>query len=86
MLPQPRQALVVAVQAPDVARMLAGPGQGVIKAEVGPVDGLGLGDPALLEQQRAIGVPGRLHPAPRLVVGKPVVEIDRAAQVREGAS
>jgi hypothetical protein len=29
-------------------------------------------------------VPGRLHPAPGLIVGERVVELDRAAQVGEG--
>src|SRR5260370_41039882 len=36
----PVQAFVVPVQAPDVAVVLAGPGQGVIQADVGPVDGI----------------------------------------------
>src|SRR5215472_6905085 len=42
---QPGQAFVVAVQAPHVSGVLAGPGQRVVQAEVGPVDGLGLGHP-----------------------------------------
>src|SRR5581483_2089962 len=83
-LAQPGEAFVVAVQAPDVAGMLAGPGQGAVEPEVGPVDRFSFLDPALLEQQRAVGVPGGLHPAPRLVVGQPVLEFDRAAQAGEG--
>ena len=65
---QPLQAFVVAVQAPHVARVLARPGQRGVQPEVGGVHLGGLLDAALLEQQRAVGVPGRLHPAPRLVV------------------
>ena len=64
------QAFVVAVQAPHVARMLARPGQVGIETEVGGIHLGGLLDVALLEQQRTVGVPGRLHPPPRLVVGK----------------
>src|SRR5215470_2158288 len=83
-LAQPDQAFVVAVQAPDVSGVLARPGQRVVQAEVGPVDGFGLGHPSLLQEERAVGVPGRLHPAPRLIVGKPVVELDRVPQPGEG--
>ena len=35
-------------------------------------------DPALLQQQCSQRMPHRLHPRPRLVVGKVVVELDRA--------
>ena len=81
---QPGQAFVVAVQAPHVARMLAGSAQRGIEAEVGGVHRGGVLDVALLEQQRAVGVPGRLHPAPRFVVGQRVVEFDRPPQLGEG--
>ena len=83
-LAQANQAFVVAVQAPDVAWMLTGPGQSVVEAKVGTVDGLGLGQHVLLEEQGTVGVPGGLHPTPRLVVGQTVVQFDRTAQVREG--
>ena len=72
---------MVAVQAPDVARMLQRPAERVVEAEVGGVDRGRLLDAALLEQQRAVGVAGRLHPAPRLVVGQRVVEFDCPPQV-----
>jgi hypothetical protein len=81
--PEQAEALVVAVQAPDVARALQRPGQGVVEPEVRPVDRGGLLHPSLLEQQCAVGVPRRLHPAPRLVARQPVVQLDGAAQVGE---
>jgi hypothetical protein len=68
-LAHPDQAFVVTVQAPDVTWMLAGPRQGMVEAQVGTVDGLGLGHHVLLEEQGPVGVPGGLHPAPWLVVG-----------------
>src|SRR5687767_4246243 len=40
-LAQAGQTLVVAVQAPDVARVLAGAAEGGVESEVGGVDGLG---------------------------------------------
>ena len=83
-LAQADQAFVVAVQAPDVAWVLAGPRQRVVEAQVGAVDGLGLGHHVLFQKQGTVGVPGGLHPAPRLVVGQTVVQFDRTAQVREG--
>src|SRR5690348_6497331 len=83
MFSQPGQAFVVPVQAPDVAGVLAGPGQRAVQAEIGAVDRLRLGQPSLFEQQGAVGVPGRLHPAPWLVVGQAVVEFDRPAQQAE---
>ena len=71
---QALQAFVVAVQAPHVAGVLARPAQCAVEAEVGGVHLGGKLDVPLLEQQRTVGVPGRLHPAPRLVVGQRVVE------------
>src|SRR5215471_13884490 len=65
-LAQPGQAFVVPVQAPDVAGVLARPGQRAVQAEIGAVHGLRLGEQALFEQQGAVGVPGGLHPAPWL--------------------
>ena len=78
------QALVQAVQAPHVVGMPARPAQLAVEAQVGPVDGLGLVEAALLHQQRPEGVAGGLHPAPRLVVGQVVVELDRPTEVLEG--
>ena len=83
LLAEPHQAFVEAVQAPDVLGMLAGPRQGGVETEIGAVDRLRLLDAALLEQQRAERMARRLHPAPRLVIGQRVVELDRAAQMRE---
>jgi acyl-coenzyme A synthetase/AMP-(fatty) acid ligase len=71
-----QQTLVVAVQAPDVARMPAWPPQGVVQAEVGTVDRRRLIDLTLLEKQGAEGVASRLHPVPRLVVEQLVVPLD----------
>ena len=53
-LAEPGQAFVVAVQAPDVARVLAGTGQRVVEAKVSAVDGLGVDDPALLQERGAV--------------------------------
>src|SRR3954447_4593984 len=58
------QAFVIAVQAPDVVRVLAGPSQRAVEPEVGAVHRRRLLDMALLEQQRAERMAGRLHPAP----------------------
>src|SRR3954471_1258908 len=80
---EPLQALVVSVQAPYVARVLARSAQGGIEPEVGGVHLGGLLDTTLLQQQRAVGVPGRLHPAPRFVVGECVVAFDGAPQMWE---
>ena len=82
--PEPAEALVEAVQAPDVVGVLAGAAKRAVEAEVGAVDRFRLLDLALLEQQRAERVARRLHPAPRLVVGQGVVQLDRPAQVVEG--
>src|SRR5437764_11009309 len=79
----PVQALVVAVQAPDVVGVLAGTPQGAVQPQVGPVDRLGVLQPVLLEQQCPEGVAGRLHPSPRLVVEQVVVPLDRVAEMRE---
>jgi hypothetical protein len=57
------QAFVVAVQAPDVARVLAGPAEGGVESEVCGVDGLGEGDLALLGDPR-MG-PGERSPGQR---------------------
>src|SRR5581483_2451732 len=62
--PEPHEALVIAVQAPDVVRVLAGARQRGIEPEVSGIDGGGLLDVPLFEQQRAVRVPGGLHPAP----------------------
>ena len=75
---------MVAVQAPHIARMLAGPAQRGIQPQIGGVHRRGLLHLPLLEQQRAVGMPGGLHPAPGLVVGQRVVQLDSAAQVGEG--
>src|SRR6476469_1147863 len=47
-LAAPGQAFVQAVQASDVVGMPAGPADGLVEAEIGAIDGLGLGEPALL--------------------------------------
>lgn len=73
-----------AVQRPHVARVLERSREGVVQAEVGAVDGLRLGDAPLFEQEGAVGVAGRLHPAPGLVVGEVVVQLYGAFQGREG--
>ena len=52
--------------------------------DVGAVDGLGLLDLALLEEQRAQDVPHGLHLSPGLVVGEVEAEVHAAAQVVEG--
>src|SRR5262249_22193700 len=83
-LTAPCQAFMQSVQAPEVVRMLTGPAELAIEAEIGPVNRFGLGDPSLLEQQRTEGVPRRLHPAPGLIVWQRVVEFDRPAQMAEG--
>lgn len=72
------------VQGPDVVRVLERAGQGVVQAQVGPVDRLGLGGPALFQEQGTVGVPGGLHPAPGFVVGQVVVQFDGALQRGEG--
>src|SRR5947209_4078936 len=82
-VPAPRQAFVQPVQAPDIVGMLAGPAEPAIQAQVRAVDRLGLLEPSLLQQQSAQRMPRRLHPAPRLVVGQRVVELDRAPQMGE---
>ncbi len=72
------------VQGPDVARVLQRAREGAVQAEVGPVDRFRLLDPSLFEEECAVGVPGGLHPAPRLVVGEVVVQFDGAFQGGEG--
>ena len=52
-LAEPRQTLVEPVQTPNIIRMLAGAAQGIVEPQIGAVNGLGLLDPALLQQQRA---------------------------------
>jgi hypothetical protein len=64
--------------------VLAGPAQLAVETEIGTVDRLGLLDASLLQQERSERVAGRLHPAPGLVIGQRVVELDRLAQMREG--
>src|SRR5262245_66341923 len=64
--------------------MLARTAEPAVEAEIRAVNPFGLGDSALLEQQRAERVSSRLHPAPRLVVGQRVVEFDRTSQMSEG--
>src|SRR5579864_7202670 len=59
----PAQALVQAVQAPHVLRMLAGSAELAVEAQVGAVDRLGFGELALLQQERAQRMARRLHPA-----------------------
>ena len=64
--------------------MLAGAAQLAVKAEVGAVHRLGFLDASLLEEKGSQRMAGRLHPSPRLVIGQPVAELDRLAQVCEG--
>src|ERR1700716_2286003 len=52
-LAAPGQAFVQSVQAPEVVGMLAGAAELAVEAEIRAVDRLGLGDPALFQQQRA---------------------------------
>ena len=80
----PRQAFVQAVQAPHVVGMLVGAGELAVVAEVRAIDRLGLREMPLLQQERAQRMARRLHPAPRLVVGQRIVELDGAAQMGEG--
>src|SRR5690242_98026 len=75
------ETLVVAVQAPDVAGVPAGPPQRVIDPEVGAVHRSRLLDVALLQQQRSERVACRLHPPPRLVVEQAVIALHGAAEV-----
>src|SRR4051794_17381690 len=71
------------MQAPYVSGMPGRARDRRVVAQVLGVDGLGLLDPILLEQQRAVGVARGLHPAPRLVIRQRVVERDRSAEVLE---
>ena len=48
------------VQRPQIVRVLAGPAEFAVKTEIGTVNGLGLFDPSLLEQQRSERVARRL--------------------------
>ena len=82
--PEPLQAFVVPVQAPDVTRMLARPAQCRVEAEVGRVHLGRLLDMPPFEQERAVGMSRRLHPAPRFVIRQGVVEFDRPPQMGEG--
>ncbi len=49
MLAQPVQAFHVAVQAPDIVRVLRGAAQGIVQAQIGPVDRFRLFQVALLQ-------------------------------------
>src|SRR4029078_2867570 len=80
------QAFVEAMQAPYIVGMLAGAAQRVVEAEIGAIDRFRLFDLALFEQKRARRMAGRLHPAPGLVIGQGVVELDGRAQMRKGLS
>ena len=73
-----------AVQRPDVLGMPARADHARVEAQIRPVHRLRLRRLALLEQQRAEGMAGRLHPPPGLVVGQVVLETHRLAQVNEG--
>ena len=77
------QALVQAMQAPDIAGVLAGSRQSSVQAEVGAVYGFCLFQFPLLQQQRAERMAGRLHPAPWFVVGQVIAQADGLAQVTE---
>src|SRR5690606_37888732 len=77
------EAFVQAVQRPNIVGVLARPAELSVIAEIRAVDRLGLLDPALLEQQCAQRVARRLHPAPGLVIGERVVQLDRAAEMVE---
>ncbi len=83
-LSETHQALVIAVQTPDILGMLEGSRQRVIESEIGAVDRFGLLNLPCSSSRRPVGVARRLHPAPRLVVGQSVVEFDRFAQVGKG--
>ena len=73
-----------AVEAPDVVGMAARPDDALVEPEILAIDGFGLGDPALLEEQGAERMPHGLHPAPRLVVGEVVLQPYRLPEVVEG--
>ncbi len=47
------QALMQAMQAPDIPRMLAGPAERFVQAEIGPIDRFRLFVLTLLQQKRA---------------------------------
>ena len=55
-----------------------------IQSEISAVYGGSFFHLALLQQERAKGVPRWLHPSPRLVVGQVVVKLDGPSQMREG--
>ena len=73
-----------AVQAPQIAQMLAGAAQGLIQSQVGPVNRFRLLQMTLLHQQSAQGVPRGLHPAPGFIIGQGVVQCHRLAQMVKG--
>lgn len=64
--------------------MLQGPREGIVHPQIGTVHFRSLLYLALLEQESTIRMPGGLHPAPRLVVGKAIVQRDGLSQVLEG--
>ena len=70
-LAEPGQAFVVAVQAPDVVRVLAGAAERVVEPEVGAVDGFGLLDagPARAAARRRRGVSAASSPTARRRAG-----------------
>ncbi len=73
-----------AVEAPDIVGVLAGAGEGAVQPQIGAVNGFGLFNPVLLEQQRPEGMAGGLHEAPGLVVAHGVVEFDRLVKMGKG--
>ncbi|CRK04361.1 hypothetical protein BN1723_008873 [Verticillium longisporum] len=56
----------------------------VVDAKISRVHGQRLSGAAALEEERALGVAHRLHPAPGLVVGQGVSEGDGGREAREG--
>lgn len=85
---QSNKALMVSVQRPHVAGMLQRArqplGAVVVDAKISRVHGQRLSGAAALEEERALGVAHRLHPAPGLVVGQGVSEGDGGREAREG--
>src|SRR6516162_892430 len=82
-LTTPSQTLVQPMQTPDVLKMLAGPAQLAVEAQIRAIDCLGLLRASLLQQKRPQRMPRRLHPTPGFVVGQRIVQFNGFAQMRE---
>lgn len=65
---------------------VCGPLDRTAEPEIVAIDPLGLGDLALIEEQRGQGMPGRMHPGPGFGVGQVAVELDGVTQVPERLS